>query len=175
MTKRDQLITNWNTAPEEQSLDGDHWGGAWRVLTPHMRERGGRLGVAWNRVPPGRAGCPFHTHRLEDEVFLVLSGQGVLRYGEEIYQIGAGDCVSCPAGTSEGHQLANTHASEDLVYLSIGPHEPEEVCTYPDTGKVMVRSLAKVGWLQGTPYMAGERDRPKIFDMTDAQHDDQEG
>jgi uncharacterized cupin superfamily protein len=58
-------------------------------------------------LPPGRSGCPFHTHQREDEVFYVLSGRGVLRYGETIDDIGAGDCIACPAGTGIAHQLAN--------------------------------------------------------------------
>lgn len=160
------VITHLDSAPEETHLDGDHWGGSFRVLTPSMRERGGTLGVAWNRLPPGRAGCPFHAHRREDEVFFVLSGRGTLRYGDAVYPLRAGDCVECPAGTGVAHQIANT-SDEDLVYLSIGPHDPDEVCTYPDSGKVMVRSLSKVGFLEGTPYMEGELDRPRIFDMAE--------
>lgn len=71
---------------------------------------------------------------------------------------------SAPAGTGIAHQIAND-SDEDLVYLSIGPHDPDEVCTYPDSGKVMVRSLKTVGQLEKLDYMAGEADRPKIFDM----------
>lgn len=40
-------------------------------------------------------------------------------------------------------------------------------CTYPDTGKLMVRSLQTVGRLEGTPYMDGEPDVPRIFDLID--------
>ena len=166
MVERRHVITSVRDAEEEEQLEGAHWGGAWRVLTPFMRERGGRLGVAYNRLPPGRAGCPFHAHQREDEVFFVLEGEGVLRYGDEVHRIAAGDCVACPAGTGVGHQIANT-SDVELVYLSIGPHDPDEVCVYPDTGKVMVRSLGRVGWLHGTPYMEGEAERPAIFEMAE--------
>jgi uncharacterized cupin superfamily protein len=164
MVERKMVITNLEHAPEETQLDGEHWGGSWKVLTPFMRERGGTLGVAYNRLPPGRVGCPFHAHRHEDEVFFVIAGRGVLRYGDDVLAIGPGDCISCPAGTGIAHQIANT-STEELIYLAVGPHDPDEVCTYPDTGKVMVRSLQKVGWLEKVPYMEGELDRPKILDM----------
>ncbi len=36
---------------------------------------------------------------------------------------------------------------------------------YPDTGKVMVRALDKVGFLEGAEYLEGEAARPKIFDL----------
>ncbi|MCB9731175.1 MAG: cupin domain-containing protein [Deltaproteobacteria bacterium] len=158
-------VVNVADAPEQGELENGQWGGFYRVMTPGMRGAGGKLGVAWNRVPPGYTGCPFHAHHLEDEVFYVLSGRGVLRYGDDLHDLRAGDCVSCPAGTGKAHQLANTSPDEDLVYLSIGPREPNEVCTYPDTGKVFVRKLGVIGHLAGTEYMDGEPDRPRIFDL----------
>jgi len=62
------------------------------------------------------------------------------------------------------HQIGNPY-DEDLCYLSIGNYEPNEICVYPDSDKVMVRSIQTVGRLEGTPYMAGEAERPPIFDM----------
>jgi uncharacterized cupin superfamily protein len=111
--------------------------------------------------------CPFHYHQLEDEIFFVLSGRGVLRYGDDVRELRAGDCVSCPAGTKVAHQICNPF-DEDLVYLAIGPHEPEEVCVYPDNGKVMIRGLRQVGRLEELPYLAGEPERPRIFALAES-------
>lgn len=152
---------------EQVHLTGAHWGQAFKPLTPALDALGqlpggNRLGVNLTRVPPGRSGCPFHLHTREDEVFYVLSGTGVLRYGEALYDIRAGSCVSCPAGTGVAHQIANT-GDVDLVFLAIGPNDPNEVCVYPDTGKVLVRALGTVGRLEKAPYMDGEPDRPKVF------------
>ncbi len=166
MTKPISVITKLRDAEEEEWLSGEHFGGSFKVLTPTMRERGGSLGVAYNRLPPGRAGCPFHAHQREDEVFYVLSGTGVLRYGDDVHDIEEGDCIACPAGTGVAHQIANT-SDQDLVYLSIGPHDPDEVAIYPDSGKIMVRSLQRVGWLENVPYMESEAERPKIFAMAE--------
>ena len=140
------------------------WGGFDKVLTPSMRPKGGRLGVSRSRVPPGHTMCPFHYHQREDEVFFVLSGRGVLRYGDDVRALRPGDCVSCPAGTQVAHQIANPF-DEDLIYLAIGPHDPDEVCVYPDSGKVMVRSLRRVGFLEKTEYLKGEPAEPKIFEL----------
>ena len=155
---------------EEKSMVSGAWGGSWKVLTPAMRARGGTLGVNRMRLPPGRAAVPFHYHLREDEVFYVLSGRGVLRYGDDLHDIGPGDCISCPAGTKVAHQIANPH-DEDLVYLSIGPRDPHEVCGYPDSGKIMVRGEGLVGYLEEAGYMAGEPDRPRILDLIDARRD----
>ena len=157
-------VVNVDQVPEIEHLVGEHWGGAYKPLTPSMDALPGRLGVSQSRLPPGRATCPFHYHQLEDEAFFVLSGRGVLRYGDDVRDIGPGDCISCPAGTKVAHQIANPF-DRDLVYLAIGPNDPNEVCVYPDTGKVMIRSLDLVGHLEKKDYYAGEPDKPRIFDL----------
>ena len=80
MTKRLPQIVNVDDVEEIEHMTGQHWGGAYKPLTPAMRPSGGRLGVNLTRVPPGRSVCPFHAHQREDEVFYVLSGRGVFRY-----------------------------------------------------------------------------------------------
>ena len=35
-----------------------------------------KLGYNLTELPPGKAQCPFHSHRQEEEMFLVLDGQG---------------------------------------------------------------------------------------------------
>lgn len=159
------LITNAAHALEENVEGSPHaWNASWKVLTPGMRERGGSLGVNQCRLKPGQAGCPFHWHAQEDEVFYVLSGRGVLRYGDQLREIGPGDCIACPAGTLIAHQLGNPF-DEDLVYLAIGPHVRSETCGYPDTGKVSIRTSRRVGFLTDAPYMDGEPDVPPVLDL----------
>jgi uncharacterized cupin superfamily protein len=157
-------VVNVDEVKEDDYTSGDCWGGIDKQLTPSMRAKGGRLGVNLSRLPPGRTMCPFHFHEREDEVFFILSGRGVLRYGEDVRELRAGDCVSCPAGTKVAHQIANPFG-EDLTYLSIGPHDPHEVAVYPDSGKVMIRSLNQVGVLHKTPYLEAEPVPPKIFEL----------
>lgn len=143
-----------------------HYGGSFKVLTPGMRPAGGSLGVNEVRLPPGQVSCPFHYHLREDEVFYIISGRGLLRFGDSVHELRPGDTVSCPAGLKKAHQLAcPKDASEDLIYLAIGHRDPHEVCIYPDSGKIMVRSQQTVGRLSGTEYMDGEPDAPPIFDQ----------
>jgi uncharacterized cupin superfamily protein len=168
MPDKTPTTVNVDEVSEEVYLDGDHWGHAFKILTPSMRERGGTLGVNLTRLPPGRSACPFHYHQREDEVFYVLSGEGWLRYGESLRKLRPGDCVSCPAGTEQAHQIANT-GEEDLLYLAIGNHDPDEVCVYPDNRKVMVRSLQRVGYLDKVDYMDGEPDKPKILELIESR------
>ena len=156
-------VVNVEAAPEETMTEGP-WGGSWRVLTPSMRKQGGSLGMVRMHLKPGHTTCPFHWHAREDEVFYVLSGRGVLRYGEQLHELGPGDTISCPAGTRTAHQIANPF-DEDLLYLAIGPHDPHEVCYYAADGKLLVRAAGRIGHMADAPYMDGEPEEPRIFEL----------
>jgi uncharacterized cupin superfamily protein len=82
-----------------------------------------------------------HVHHVNDELFVILSGEGTLRFGAEQYPVGSGDVIVCPAGGAErAHQLINTSTS-DLRYLSISSMELPEVTEYPDSAKFGVYSV----------------------------------
>ncbi|MEV8522215.1 cupin domain-containing protein [Dyella marensis] len=94
-----------------------------------------KLGYNITVLPPGKRGYPFHNHRVNEEMFFVLEGEGEVRIGEERHPIRVGDIIACPPGGPESaHQIANT-GDKDLRYLSISTREYPEVCEYPDSGK----------------------------------------
>jgi uncharacterized cupin superfamily protein len=55
------------------------------------------LGYSFDILPPGKRGCPFHSHRAQEEMFFIVSGTGTLRYGSESRTIRAGDIICCPS------------------------------------------------------------------------------
>ncbi|WP_180900707.1 cupin domain-containing protein [Martelella soudanensis] len=97
-----------------------------------------RLGARYVELPPGKKAWPFHCHHANDELFVILSGAGVLRYGGEEHGVSAGDVVVCPAGGVEtAHQL-RAEGAEPLRYLAISTMNEPDVLEYPDSGKVAV-------------------------------------
>jgi uncharacterized cupin superfamily protein len=120
------------------------------------------LGYNVSVLPPGKAQCPFHSHRAEEEMFLVLEGEGELRFGSERYPLRRHDIVACPTGGPEvAHQIVNTGRT-DLRYLALSTLADVEICEYPDSGKVstvagsganrlhgMHRKAAAVGYYDG--------------------------
>ena len=94
------------------------------------------LGYSYDVVPPGKRACPFHSHRAEEEMFFIVKGRGMLRYGSETRPIRAGDFICCPTGGPEtAHQIVND-SDADLAYISVSTMMPAEVCEYPDSRKV---------------------------------------
>jgi uncharacterized cupin superfamily protein len=100
-----------------------------------------KLGCRLTVLPPGRKAFPHHVHHVNDELFVILSGEATLRFGAEQYPVRSGDVIVCPAGGAEkAHQLINTSGGE-LRYLSISSLELPEVAEYPDSGKFGVYSV----------------------------------
>jgi uncharacterized cupin superfamily protein len=118
------------------------------------------LGFGIVSLDPGKATCPFHFHHLEEEMFYVLAGKGILRQGdedgEERIELGRGDFVSFPAGTGISHQFIN-ESDEPFVYLALSNIVEGDVCEYPDSDKVLFRKTRLV--VKRTPkldYFDGE-------------------
>jgi uncharacterized cupin superfamily protein len=93
-----------------------------------------KLGAGYDILAPGKRGCPYHFHRAQEEMFIILEGEGSLRVAGEMVPVRAGDVVFIPAGPKYPHQFINTSAGP-MKYLSVSTQERPEVCEYPDSGK----------------------------------------
>jgi uncharacterized cupin superfamily protein/catechol 2,3-dioxygenase-like lactoylglutathione lyase family enzyme len=97
-----------------------------------------KLGYNLTVLPPGKTQCPFHSHREEEEMFLILEGEGELRFGEQRYKLRKWDVIACPTGGAEvAHQIINT-GNTPMRYLSLSNLSTTEVCEYPDSQKIGV-------------------------------------
>ena len=93
------------------------------------------LGAMQVTVQPGKRAFPFHNHLGNDEMFVILEGEGSFRFGEETHEVKAGDVCGAPKGGPDtAHQLINTGTAV-LRYLGISTMNDPEVAEYPDSGK----------------------------------------
>jgi len=115
-------------------------------------------------LQPGMKVCPFHNHRVIEEMFLILEGSGTLRFGGEEHPLKVHDIIACPPGGHEvAHQIINTSDAE-LRYLCLSTSEESDICEYPDSNKMMAytrgdgdsgfRHIARME--QGVDYYDGE-------------------
>ena len=123
-----------------------------------------RLGYNLTITPPGKRACPFHNHHVNEEMFFVLEGEGLLRFGDKEYPLRKHDVIACPPGKRElAHQIINT-GETDLKYLAVSTMDLQEVAEYPDSdkvgvfvgeyGKMDLRLMFKAG--QSVDYNEGE-------------------
>lgn len=100
----------------------------------------GARNLAYNLtvLPPGKVQCPFHNHHGEEEMFLILEGEGELRFGDQRYPIRKHDVIGCPPGGPEvAHQIINT-GTTTMRYLALSTLVEVEACEYPDSQKVSI-------------------------------------
>ena len=103
-----------------------------------------KMGAMLTVVEPGKAAFPFHVHHANEEMFVVLEGEGTYRFGEERYPIKSGDVLAAPAGGADrAHQILNT-GDKALKYLAISTKIDTEVVEYPDSSKFAV--LSRFDW-----------------------------
>jgi uncharacterized cupin superfamily protein len=112
--------------------------------------------VQIRRVPPGAAICPFHSHLVQWEFFVVRAGSGTLRTGAETHAVKAGDFFVHPPGTP--HQLTNT-GTTDLEVLIVADNPDLDACNYPDSNKWALRP-GPIFRMTPAEYFEGEDDAP---------------
>ena len=76
---------------------------------------------------------------MQEEIFLIISGKGLLRIGGEKISIKTGDVISKPAGTDIAHQFVN-NSTEILQILDVGTREKDDVITYPDENIIYIKN-----------------------------------
>lgn len=86
-----------------------------------------------------QAGVPPHCHSAEEELFVVLEGDGVAQVGVDEHALRRGSVVSRPAGTGVAHQLRADERG--LTYLVFGTVAPDDMVLYPERGEVRLKGL----------------------------------
>jgi len=105
-------------------------------------------------VPAGKLGAPPHCHSAEEEIFVVLDGDGALLLGDEEHPVRAGSVVARPAASRVAHSLRA--GAGGLVYLAYGTREPNDITYYPRSGKISFRGVGVIARLEQLDYWDGE-------------------
>ncbi len=93
-----------------------------------------KIGCGLVILQPGKRAWPMHGHYAQEEAFVILAGNGIIRYHDGEYPVKTGDVVFTPPGPDRAHQIVNT-SDEPLRYLALSSMESPEICYYPDSKK----------------------------------------
>ena len=147
-TSRRSLVSNGDTDRRQRSLGlaaGSRLTGLNHVVITH-----------------NRLNCPPHVHAAEEEIFVVLEGEGtILAYDCDqvppqlrIHVVQKGDVLVRPAGSGVAHAfMANALG---MTLLAYGQRRSDEMTFYPRSGKVRFRGLGVTGRLALCDYWDGE-------------------
>ena len=75
-----------------------------------------RFGVSFQRVPPGERFPHGHTHRTQEELYVVVRGNGRMALDDEVIEVEQWDAVRVTPGTWRGYEAG----ADGLTLLVIG-------------------------------------------------------
>lgn len=136
------LIRNFNEAPLEKFVREPLYDTLSARLAQGTAAK--KLGISVDTVAPGKQSCPYHFHHAQEELFIVIEGEGTLRVAGEMLPVRTGDVVFIPPGPEYPHQFINT-STRPMKYLSVSTRESPEVCEYPDSGKYLAMAKGESG------------------------------
>ena len=84
-----------------------------RELLAHRNSCIRNQSLAEARLPPGGRTAP-HYHRRTEEIYYILSGEGLMQIAQQQIKVVAGDAIAIPPG--EVHTIANA-GKETLIFL----------------------------------------------------------
>ena len=125
-------IVNVDDLDLEEHGQGDEF----QALLGPLRDKLGmkQIGCTVVELDPGKRAWPYHLHYGQEELFVILEGEGSIRYDGEQHRIRAGDVIFTPTGPGTAHQIVNTSDAR-LRYLALSSTAVPEVCYYPDSDK----------------------------------------
>ena len=104
--EQDPSIVNLAELPLEQYGKGGHFAARLGRVGAKLGTR--QIGCTLVVLEPGKRAWPYHLHYAEEELFVVLEGEGTLRYDDGEFPVRAGDVVLTPPGPGTAHQIINT-------------------------------------------------------------------
>ncbi len=113
-----------------------------------------RIGVGHLVAEPGKLTYPPHCHSAEEELFVVLDGDGALLLGDEEHAVRPGSVVARPPGTGVAHSFRA--GAGGLTLLAFGTREPNDIVYYPRSGKVSLRGIKAMFRVERLGYFDGE-------------------
>jgi uncharacterized cupin superfamily protein len=86
---------------------------------------------------PGQFSFPYHFHRHAEELMFIISGSLTMRSPSGFQVLQEGDVIFFEMGERGAHQLFN-HTESPCTYLDIKTALANDICEYPDSGKLSV-------------------------------------
>jgi uncharacterized cupin superfamily protein len=135
-------------------VDSDTFGGCRRR---YLADAAGSrwTGLTHIECEAGKTSGPFHAHSAEEEIFVVLDGSGTFDvWPDEQHDVRPGSIVAQPPGTGVAHTFRG--GEEGLTFLAWGTREPNDICWYPRSRKMLWRGVRVIGRIEQLDYWDGE-------------------
>jgi uncharacterized cupin superfamily protein len=147
-------------------VEHENWGSV-KTAPLATRERSDQAGFHWERLDPGARGAVPHCHSEEEEIFVILDGEGTLLLWpsplaeergakHDEVSIRPGHVIARPPATQVSHSFRA--GPSGLTMVIYGTRRPNDMCWYPRSKKISWRGLGVIGRIEALEYADGEPD-----------------
>jgi len=147
---RPPSIVNADEVEPEVEDRGD-FGWEWRKLA----RTSVRTGLNRETAPAGKLNCPLHCHSAEEEIFVILEGEGTCLLGDGEVAVRPGHVIARPPATRVAHAFRG-EGEHGVTLLSYGTREGNDIAYYPRSNKVYFRGVGLITRLERLDYWDGE-------------------
>jgi uncharacterized cupin superfamily protein len=141
-----------------KDVEWEDWvpGGDFGITSAGIARHAGaeQTGLNIDRIHPGKRNGPRHIHSAEEELFVVLEGDGWFLHGDDEHRVRAGHVISVPAGGRVGSCFRG--GDDGMEVLLYGTRDPNDICFYPDSNKLFFRGLGVIARIEQLDYLDGE-------------------
>jgi mannose-6-phosphate isomerase-like protein (cupin superfamily) len=113
--------TRTNLISVEDAAPSNGFGDRWEARVARTDLEAEQTGLTHFRLRPGRRSPFMHRHRETEEVYLVLSGSGRMKLGEDLIDVSALDAVRVAPAVPRAFEAG----AEGLEFIAFGPHSED--------------------------------------------------
>lgn len=128
------IVNITTTEVTERFDEQEHYRGA--VLRLSKSFSADKLGFHVEVIDPKNFSAPYHYHTGEEEMFLVLEGEAIVRCNDKFHKVVEGDLFFYKTGPDNPHNMFN-HTDKPFKFLAISNSGVEDNCHYPDSKKTL--------------------------------------
>lgn len=110
--------TRTNLISVEDAAPANGFGDRWEARAARVALDAAQTGVTHFRLRPGKRSPFVHRHREAEEVYLVLSGSGRMKLGDEMIDVGRLDAVRVAPAVPRAFEAG----PDGLEFIAFGPH-----------------------------------------------------
>jgi uncharacterized cupin superfamily protein len=133
---KEVTVKNYNTAEGETINRGN--GNKFTVKPVIAPADFTKCRASFIEVEPGNQAFGYHYHEMNEEVFYIISGIGIVRTSKGDITVKAGDAISFPTGKEGAHVIRNGSDTEKLIYIDFDAVNVPEIVHLPDIHKIKV-------------------------------------
>ncbi|MGZ4336851.1 MAG: cupin domain-containing protein [Gaiellaceae bacterium] len=112
--------TRLNLDDVEDVAPANGFGGRWEAHVARTALGAEQTGIAYFKLRPGKRSPFSHRHTNAEEIYVILSGTGAVKLGNEVVDVRPLDAIRVAPEIARAFEAG----PEGLAFLALGSHQP---------------------------------------------------